>query len=215
MKQLSIPYIPDLHTLDQDTLNETLEDQGAGTLVNAVNWAQFSYKPMTTVHAAYSQEHLFIRFHVHGNCLRAVNYTNNSPVYEDSCVEFFVQHEGADSYFNFEFNCIGTCLASKRVSREDKNYLSDQQIDSIIRFASLGKKPFMEMEGIFAWELIVGIPFSCFEVNPKQLPDKMRANFYKCADLTELPHYVSWSPIDTEEPNFHVPRCFGEIFFEK
>ncbi|WP_262895053.1 carbohydrate-binding family 9-like protein, partial [Parabacteroides distasonis] len=26
------------------------------------------------------------------------------------------------------------------------------------------------------------------------------------------PHFVSWSPIDLPEPNFHCPEFFGEIY---
>jgi hypothetical protein len=43
---------------------------------------------------------------------------------------------------------------------------------------------------------------------------KIKANFYKCGDKTEEPHYLSWSPIDTPEPDFHVPSFFGLLEME-
>ena len=42
-------------------------------------------------------------------------------------------------------------------------------------------------------------------------PQTLRANFYKCADKTKRPHFVSWRPIDLPKPDFHCPQFFGEI----
>jgi hypothetical protein len=43
----------------------------------------------------------------------------------------------------------------------------------------------------------------------------MAANFYKCGNKTVHKHYLSWSPIDLGEPNFHCPEYFGVIRFAK
>ena len=43
---------------------------------------------------------------------------------------------------------------------------------------------------------------------------KMLANCYKCADKSEPPHYMAWSPIVGEPFRFHRPECFGEMIFE-
>lgn len=67
---------------------------------------------------------------------------------------------------------------------------------------------------MFEWELTVKIPFTLMGLDPNNLPEKIRGNFYKCADGTDSPHYVSWSPIKTEKPNFHCPEFFGELIFE-
>lgn len=69
------------------------------------------------------------------------------------------------------------------------------------------------MEGLFAWNLLVAIPFELIGLDGNNLPEKLYANFYKCADGTSLPHYLSWSPIETEKPDFHRPDFFGEIYF--
>jgi hypothetical protein len=42
----------------------------------------------------------------------------------------------------------------------------------------------------------------------------LRANFYKCADNTRIPHYVSWNPIEVASPDFHRPEFFGELLLE-
>ena len=69
------------------------------------------------------------------------------------------------------------------------------------------------MEGMFEWELTVKIPLNLMGLDPENLPDKIRANFYKCADDTDSMHFVSWSPIETENPDFHRPDFFGELYF--
>jgi hypothetical protein len=43
---------------------------------------------------------------------------------------------------------------------------------------------------------------------------KMRGNFYKCGDELSVPHFVSWTKINTPNPSFHVPECFGGLEFE-
>ncbi|MBR5570284.1 MAG: hypothetical protein IKW10_05250 [Oscillospiraceae bacterium] len=42
------------------------------------------------------------------------------------------------------------------------------------------------------------------------LPDVgIRANCYKCGDLTPKPHYLSWNPVTSPNPDFHRPQDFG------
>ena len=83
---------------------------------------------------------------------------------------------------------------------------------SIRRFSSLPHVAFTEKLGVYSWELVVAIPFRLMGLDPDNLPEKIMGNFYKCADDTEFPHFVSWSPIDLPSPNFHCPEFFGEIY---
>jgi len=41
-----------------------------------------------------------------------------------------------------------------------------------------------------------------------------RANFYKCADKTSHPHWLTWSLVNFPKPNFHLPQSFGVLEFE-
>ncbi|MBO7566063.1 MAG: hypothetical protein J6T60_03070, partial [Bacteroidales bacterium] len=36
-----------------------------------------------------------------------------------------------------------------------------------------------------------------------------RGNFYKCADHSSHPHWLTWNPVSVL--NFHLPDCFAEI----
>jgi hypothetical protein len=81
----------------------------------------------------------------------------------------------------------------------------------IKRYASLGNEPFEEKKGNFNWTLTVDIPFSLLGIDAHNLPASIKANFYKCGDETSVPHYVSWNPIEVENPDFHRPEFFGEL----
>jgi len=146
--------------------------------------------------------------------LRAIYSNDQDPVNEDSCVEFFCQAPNSDKYMNFEFNCIGTCKASKRVARNaDVTPYSKEELSMIKRYPSLGRRAFKEMEGMFEWELTVKIPLRIMGIDPNNLPEKIKGNFYKCADGTDSPHYVTWNPVQTPTPDFHRPEFFGELYF--
>lgn len=84
-------------------------------------------------------------------------------------------------------------------------------MSQIKRYASLGNEPFEEKKGNFNWTLTVEIPFKLLGIDPDNLPASIKANFYKCGDETSVPHYVSWSPIEVENPDFHRPEFFGEL----
>ena len=90
-----------------------------------------------------------------------------------------------------------------------------EELKRIKRYASPGNRPFEEMEGLFSWEVVVAIPYDLIGLDKQNLPDSLRANFYKCADASSLPHYLSWNPIQTEHPDFHRPEFFGRMMIGK
>lgn len=156
---------------------------------------------------------LYLRFEVNEPRIRATNTEPNSPVWEDSCVEMFLA-TSPDSYVNFEFNCIGTALASTGSERNDRDFLPDEAIHRISTGPSLGKAAFEERTGTL-WSLEVDIPFSVLGLAHNQVVGQsFRANFYKCGDGLSTPHYLSWNRIDSPYPDFHRPGDFGTIIFE-
>jgi hypothetical protein len=219
MNKLKIPYLPALDVLDMSSVDFLLENKSYRDYINVVNWKEkYPYKPIVVFDVARSDVYLYIRFFVKGSSLKAIYSEDGDPVYEDSCVEFFMKKEGDDEYMNFEFNCIGTCDASRRHSRDIKKPLTASEYNSIRRYTLVESKPFEnkpfdERKKVYAWELIVAIPLRLMGLDPKNLPEKIRGNFYKCADKTETPHYLSWNPIATPEPDFHRTEFFGELYF--
>lgn len=215
MKTIDILYNEALDNISIEKAGDVLDDFGQRGSVEVLNWANdFSYRPITNFNIARSANSIFIKFSVRGSMLRAIYTNDQDPVHEDSCVEFFCMPVGSEEYTNFEFNCIGTCSASSRKSRtENVVPFSMEEMKMIERFPSLGRRVFKEMEGMFEWELTVKVPFVLIGINPVNLPAKILGNFYKCADGTDSPHYVSWSPIKTDKPDFHRPEFFGELVF--
>ena len=113
-KVIEVPFVAGLCDKPLSQVSEILEAQGVRQAIDCVDWPnEFPYKPITSFYIARDKECLYINYFVKGNYLRAVNSTDNSPVWEDSCVEFFVQIPGEKYYYNFEFNCIGTALAAR------------------------------------------------------------------------------------------------------
>ncbi len=210
--------IPLIKNLDENNLDDaiiTLQNNGVKGSIDNINWPdKFPYHPLTVFNCAHNGRYLFIDFFVRCNYLRAVNYTNNSPVSEDSCIEFFVSPANDGHYWNFELNCIGTINASHRTERHNPTRLTDSELDRVIRFASCGKRPFNELEGLFAWNVTIAIPLDLIGVCFTGDPVEMAANFYKCASGTSQPHYLSWNPISSEKPDFHRPDCFGKIVLD-
>lgn len=213
MKQLTIPYHPALEMLDTASVIDIIERKTPRHYIDQVNWPSYSYIPVASFNIARSDKHLFIQFFSMANSLRAVYDKDGSPVYQDSCVEFFVKRPTDEHYINFEFNCIGTCDASFRLSREEKTDLTPKQLALIRRHSSLPKASFKEKASTQGWHLLVSIPFALIGLEKDHLPEKLLGNFYKCGDATACPHYLSWSPIETEQPDFHRPEFFGELLF--
>jgi hypothetical protein len=216
MKSISAPFVPQLDELTTaDDISAMLDTMGTRTQINSLNWPdQFPYAPLSTFTIAHTAKTLYIDFFVRCNYLRAENFENQSPVSDDSCVEFFVSPTCDNHYWNFEFNCIGTINASHRSERKNPTRLNAEQLASVRRYASCGTRPFREMEGMFAWNLLVAIPLDLIDVKYEGKPIEMMANFYKVAAATSAPHFLSWNEVHSETPDFHRPCDFGRLILE-
>lgn len=213
-KELKIIIFPELDKMSLRQVGASLDAKVEHEVIDCVNWeGEFPYKPFTAFVVAASATRLYIFFSVISKDLIAVNTQDLSPVADDSCVEFFIQVPGNDEYWNFEFNCIGTLNASHRVERNNPTRLTAQQLAMVKRYASCGTEPINEQDGLYCWDLTVSIPFELVGINNARVPDYILGNFYKCSAKSAHPHYVSWSPIDSEKPNFHRPDCFGKLWF--
>ena len=152
------------------------------------------------------------RLYVH---LRAVErqiraeYTRPlSPVCRDSCLEFFFMPEGEDRYFNFEINPNGCLLAGFGRGREDRVFLYREDAPRLFGIRT-GRTP----DG---WEAYYSLPLSFLRlfIPSFAFAGALRANLYKCGDLTAREHYLSWRPVLSETPDFHRPEDFGLMLFE-
>lgn len=214
-RSLLIPYINELDNVALDEAMPIIEERGARCSIDALNWPnEYPYHPLTVVNAAHSDNAIYLDFFVRCNYLRAVNSANNTPVWEDSSVSFFVRPAADGDYWNFDVNCIATINAAHRTGRRPVYRLSDDEIATIDRYASCGYQPFREVEGLFAWNVAVRIPLSLIGVEYKGTPILMKGNFCKCATGTSQPHFLTWNPVRTPHPEFHAPDFFGDIILQ-
>ncbi len=181
--------------------------------------------PSVEVKVCYNSKNIFLFWKVKEKEILCNQKTHFDKVYQDSCVEFFVKPFGAKGYFNFEINCIGRILCYyvtnwqidlngtlkefKRINLDDINKI---EVSSSITDDKLFNKNQIE-----EWLLLIKIPFEILlnasELLESDFSQNWNANFYKCADKSILPHWSSWNPVS--ELNFHQPKDFGELIFEK
>lgn len=148
MKKLKVPFLPTLDVLDLSSVGFLMETKAQRESIDVINWEEYPYKPVVAFDIARSEKNLYIRYFVRGNSLKAYYEMDGSPVYTDSCVEFFMKRTDDAEYYNFEFNCIGTCDASRRQSRDLKVSLTSAEYASIRRYSSLEHIPFPEKRGV-------------------------------------------------------------------
>ena len=186
--------------------------------IDNVNWAEpFPYKPNVAFRMAYAGDKILLNFQVEEDSVRAVAPEDNGRVWEDSCCEFFVSPTNDGTYYNIECNCAGTLLVGFGPGREGRQHLPADVLQKVGRWSSLGRQPFDERVGKCHWQMALVIPTSLFMHHPNlQLQgNSMRANFYKCGDKTQKPHFLSWYPIALPKPDFHCPPFFGTISFAR
>lgn len=210
MTVLKIPYAERVSANKLEMAS--LFDQLPYHMIDQVSWNTFPYKPEAFFKIAYTHEAILLHYEVKEKYLRINSFQSNDPVYEDSCVEFFISFKDG-LYYNFEFNAIGVGLIGYGTSeKSSRERLSNSVIERVKSFSEIATN--VEREGV-NWKLSLYIPFEVFDRDHIESLKgiKATANFYKCGDLLPEPHFVSWKPIQAPEPNFHLPDFFGEIEF--
>lgn len=207
---LKVPFLP---LLDSTTTGSTIRSAFSTIQEQAiamVNWKEYYYVPKVSFKIAYTTESILLYYEVIEKHIRAAYLSSNEPVYKDSCVEFFVSFDGSN-YYNFEFNCIGTVLLGYGSQHHGERKLASlDQINNIYRDTQIHAAP-----NSVNWNLAANIPFNVFkEERISSLKGReCSANFYKCGDDLPIPHFLSWTAIESPKPNFHLPAFFGKLHF--
>jgi len=203
----------DLPSLEE--VSAKMDEKKDHLMIDKINWSGYEYKPDVRLAIAYGDNEIFLKYYIKEKYFKAEKTVTNEMVCEDSCVEFFVSPEDDGIYYNIEFNPIGTCLLGTGYDRSSSRRVSPEIVSRIRRLTSSGIEPFKEKTGDNTWTITIAIPFVVFfRHKVKDLKGKtFRANFYKCGDKLTVPHYVTWSPVGTKEPDYHRPEYFGMLKF--
>lgn len=202
-----IPFLGGLSELFRAGNPQAVEDilwsSGLILSIDQVNWPDFA-DPEVRVAAslAHDKDMLALSFRVREPEIRAETTQDQGPVYEDSCVEFFVS--AGQGYWNFELNPLGSCLLYYGPSRETRTPLGPMELSRLIRLPRI-----IDAEN---WRLSLGIPKETFGSAFRE-ENSWSCNLYKCGDRLLRPHYLSWAPIQSRNPDFHRPECFRNIEF--
>lgn len=200
---------------------QAVEAAFAGIPAEAVaccNWPEaYPYAPEVAFRMFHTGDRLMVRFDVAERYTAALVTEDNGEVWTDSCVEFFLALD-EQGYYNFETTAIGRMLLGYRRSRnEGVEHASAEVLASVRRTPSLPGEPFAEREGDNRWSMTLAIPPEALFRHDLTSWDgaEVRANLYKCGDNLSHPHFLSWRPIRTENPDFHRPEFFGQFKFNK
>lgn len=214
--QLQVSYLTGLNRhLPIKEVSDTLDTLPKFRIAHAP-WPAYNYVPAVSFSLAHSRDCLFLKYYVSENAIRARYRQTNDPVYKDSCVEFFIAFNEESSYYNFEFNCVGTCLAGFGKGRENRQFLPEAVIEKIKRWAVMQTIAGDKNDSTTSWQLTLIIPIEVFCQHQLVSLQGMRgkANFYKCGDDLPQPHYLAWNNIVAEKPDFHLPEFFGNVVFK-
>ena len=173
--------------------------------IDTLNWKDWSYCPDTEFKVMVNDKGLYVHFETDEEELIYDCKNLNEDVYKDSCVEFFFKPDPEnENYFNFEVNAIGTPIIGLGASR--KRIRLDIKDISIFNFEyEIKEKGFI---------LNFFIPFSFLLQYVDKIGDYFLGNFQKCKEKGNNPHFVTYYPIKTENPDFHRPEYFDKILIE-
>ncbi|MCI0499420.1 MAG: carbohydrate-binding family 9-like protein [Planctomycetales bacterium] len=215
VKRVSLPL-----TIDADWNKAAWSGIGSG-LIEIPHWpVQSAHLPKTEFKVQYDAACVYVIFRVQDRYVRAVAQACNGEVWKDSCVEFFfAPYAGPPaSYFNLEVNCCGIPLMQHHTGpRENTRFLSPQDCRRIRIAGSVAGPIGDEIAAPLTWVVEYALPvellggYSDYEKPGAGVT--WHANFYKCADESSHPHWITWSPITREKPDFHRPEFFGVLEF--
>lgn len=163
-------------------------------------WEGYAPTPKTTVKMLRGPEGISVLMHTEERNLRMEHTEENGEICEDSCMEFFLKPNNLmPEYLNFEFNPRGVLHLGMGSGRNDRVFPKVDRADlSIVSVPNDGD-----------WTLKFYIPERILTALFGTVSPVVKANFYKCGDLTGREHYGTWANVETVRPDYHQPDFFG------
>ena len=112
-------------------------------------------------------------------------------------------------YTNFEINSNGAMLANFGRGW-NRQYISKEQYEMTGVHAQIE-------EDKWYWEVLFPESYLNEICDFKSVKEgkAFYCNFYKICESPEDLHFGSYSPIESETPNFHMPICFAQAVIEE
>lgn len=142
---------------------------------------------------------------------RAIYHNPNDPVHTDSCMEGFINFYPelqSLGYLSIEMNANGASHCSFGTGRYTRSFVENRDLPH-----PEVKVEKLLIDGQEAWRASTLIRLNLIEslYGRCDFPSghRMKANFYKCGNHTDMPHWGSWSPL--LRVDFHSPESFGDL----
>ncbi len=206
-------------SLGEDASDKSRETYSIEKVSGNIDWTAIPVIPIDKVlwtpdygirasgQLCYDDDYLYVHLSAVEKDIRAENTEAMSPVYEDSCLEFFFKIDGDDNYFNCEINPNGVLNLQYGPEKTDRI--------GIIREDAADYFDIHTDRTSDGWEAYYRIPLEFIRLFDKGFcfKGKMTGNMYKCGNKTVNKHYLSWTQVDLDKPNFHCPEYFGTLSF--
>ena len=215
---LRIPRLIGSTSSDPFALRDLLLEHGEQGVLESQTWEAFRAdlrEVSVHISIAYRGSVVLVLFQVKEPEIRATFHAHGDPVFKDSCVEFFIS-DAEGTYLNVECNPLGAVLSGIGRSRHERLRMGDDFYSRLEVWTTIDQSETHGSPKKGAWESLLQIPLDVVfpEHADKALKDMdFSGNLYKCGDLLQRPHYISWAPIHTDAPDFHQSRFFGKFEF--
>ncbi len=167
-----------------------------------------------SVRLRWEESKLVLRFMVAAPELRRMTQQHNEAVWEDSCVEAFLQREGSDEYVNVECSASTRMLVARGSSRHGRVYYPVEFIDTIPLTITVLEHS--NERGRWRADLELDLVALGLMKSDERMEDvRLRGNFYACGDKTEAPYYLAAGEIMTAAPDFHRSEYFIPLSFTR
>ena len=155
-KTLSIPKILNSRNVPIDELVTFLEPLSPIHKLDIINWPHYNYQPDVSFQISHTNDAILLIYHVTEKHVLAEKTQTNSDTYQDSCVEFFVAFDNDPSYYNFEFNSIGTIHLAYGPNIKTRKFIPPHLIQKYIEtHPSLGRQPIDIKKERTSWTLSI------------------------------------------------------------
>ena len=165
-------------------------------------WKEYSPSPITSFKLLRGPEGISLLMCSEEKNQRAECLEQNGMICQDSCMEFFFKPDPLDlNYFNFELNPKGILHLAIGNGRHGRTLIDESRETFKIQTKQREEE----------WAVKLYIPEAFVLRYFKRIAPICKGNFYKCGDLTDHEHYGTWSEVEVEKPDYHVPDFFGRI----